>query len=88
MTEQAEENFKVENEEEYVKKGFWAKVKETTAKVPFVLDAVSMYYCSIDQKTPLVAKGIALAALSYFILPIDAIPDVIPIAGFTDDAAW
>jgi uncharacterized membrane protein YkvA (DUF1232 family) len=45
-----------------------------------------MYYCAIDQKTPLWAKGIAFGALAYFISPVDVIPDTIPIAGFTDDA--
>lgn len=32
-------------------------------------------------------KGIIIGALGYFILPIDLIPDIIPILGFTDDLA-
>ena len=28
-----------------------------------------------------------LAALGYFVLPIDALPDIMPLLGFTDDAA-
>ena len=40
----------------------------------------------LDTKTPLQAKAIAFTALAYFILPLDAIPDVIPVAGYTDDA--
>ena len=73
--------------ESFVKKGFWAKTKQIAAKVPFVLDSVAMYYCAIDQKTPLLAKGIALAALAYVINPFDIMPDAIPALGFTDDAA-
>lgn len=46
-----------------------------------------MYYCAVDAKTPLWAKGIAFGALAYFISPIDAIPDAILGLGFTDDAA-
>lgn len=72
--------------EQYVKKGFWRKAKEISAKVPFVLDSVTMYYCSIDQKTPLWVKGVAFGALAYLINPVDAIPDAIPVLGFSDDA--
>jgi uncharacterized membrane protein YkvA (DUF1232 family) len=75
-----------EEQEELVKQSFWSKTKKVAAKVPFVLDAVTMYYCSIDQKTPLWAKGVAFGALAYFINPADVVPDAIPIAGFTDDA--
>jgi uncharacterized membrane protein YkvA (DUF1232 family) len=70
---------------EYVKTGFWPKIKETIGKVPFALDAVAMYYCLIDSKTPLWVKGVVLAALAYFINPFDAIPDAIPVVGFVDD---
>jgi hypothetical protein len=37
--------------------------------------------------TPTAAKGMMMAALAYFVLPTDAIPDVLPAIGFTDDAA-
>ncbi|MNW48473.1 hypothetical protein PPOLYM_04119 [Paenibacillus polymyxa] len=73
-------------QEEQVKKGFFNKVKSTAGKVPFVKDAVAMYYCAIDPETPLYAKGVAFGALAYFISPLDAISDVIPMLGFTDDA--
>jgi uncharacterized membrane protein YkvA (DUF1232 family) len=33
------------------------------------------------------SKGMMLAGLAYFIMPADAIPDVIAGLGFTDDAA-
>jgi uncharacterized membrane protein YkvA (DUF1232 family) len=70
-----------------VKKDFWAKVKETASKVPFIPDAIAMYFCAIDPATPLHAKGIAFGALAYFILPLDVIPDMLAVAGYTDDAA-
>ncbi|MCL6606057.1 MAG: DUF1232 domain-containing protein [Paenibacillus sp.] len=73
--------------EELVKNGFWTKMRRFAGKVPFTRDAVAMYYCAMDSKTPLWAKGIAFGALAYFITPIDAIPDAFIAMGFTDDAA-
>ena len=74
------------NDEEYVKKGFWSKTKNLAAKVPFVLDAAGMYYVMVDQKTPLWVKGTVAGALAYFVSPVDAIPDALVGLGYTDDA--
>ena len=41
----------------------------------------------MDENTPRQHKMIIIGALGYFILPIDLIPDFIPIVGFSDDAA-
>lgn len=70
-----------------IKDGFFAKVKRIAGKVPFIPDAVSMYYCMLDPKTPFWVKASIAGALAYFISPIDAIPDVIPVVGYADDAA-
>ena len=86
-TQDVFEMYPNENQEEYVKRGLWTKVKQTVAKVPFVPDAVAMYYTMLDPETPLVAKLTIVSALAYFIFPIDAIPDALPVAGYTDDAA-
>ena len=70
-----------------VDEGFWGKMGRYAAHVPFAKDALALYYCARDPETPLHAKGILLAALAYFILPTDAMPDLLPVLGFTDDAA-
>ena len=70
----------------YVKKNIWRKVKKTASKVPFILKAVTLYFCALDRNTPTAAKVKALSALAYFILPLDFIPDIIPL-GYSDDAA-
>ncbi|NNF80916.1 MAG: DUF1232 domain-containing protein [Rhizobiales bacterium] len=70
-----------------VEEGFWGKMARYSANVPFAKDALALYYCARDPNTPLQAKGILLAALAYFILPTDAVPDLLPFLGFTDDAA-
>jgi len=66
---------------------FLKKCRRFAARIPFVLDAVAMYYCSIDQRTPLWAKGVTLAALAYVLNPFDAVHDAIPMLGFSDDAS-
>lgn len=76
----------IESNERTVREGFWDKVKQFAGKVPFIPDAVAIYYCATDTRTPLHARAIAFSALAYFIIPIDAVPDMIPVAGFADDA--
>lgn len=73
--------------EEKVREGFLPKIRRVAAKVPFAADALSVWWCARDPATPAAAKGMMLAALAYFVLPTDAIPDVLPAIGFTDDAA-
>ena len=51
----------------------------------FLRLALAFWYCLLDPDTPTRAKAIILAAVGYFILPVDAIPDVIPGVGHTDD---
>jgi len=70
-----------------VRTGFWPKIGRVAARIPFANQAVSVYYAARDPETPMAAKGIMLGALAYFVMPIDAIPDVLAGIGFTDDAA-
>jgi uncharacterized membrane protein YkvA (DUF1232 family) len=67
---------------------FWEKLKKfgKTVGREIVEKALTMYYAVQDKDTPVWAKTILVAALGYFICPIDAIPDVIPGAGYADDA--
>ena len=73
--------------EKRVRNDFWSKIRRLAGKLPFVEDIVAAYYCALDKETPLRVKGILFAALGYFILPADTIPDVIFGLGFTDDIA-
>ena len=73
--------------EQRVTRGFWPKMRRVASKVPFAADALSLWWCARDPATPTAAKGMMFAALAYFVLPTDAIPDVLPAIGFTDDAA-
>ena len=66
---------------------FWRKARGVAAAIPFAEDLLAAYYCAFDRGTPLPVKASLVGALAYFVLPIDAIPDVLPVLGFTDDAA-
>lgn len=73
--------------EQRVAEGFWPKFRKVAAKIPFADDALSVWYCARDPATPKAAKGLMMAALAYFVLPTDALPDILGVIGFTDDAA-
>ena len=64
---------------------FLKNVRRFIGYVPFTKDAVAMYFCMIDPRTPVHVKDTIAAALGYFLSPVDAIPDVIAVIGFTDD---
>lgn len=70
-----------------VARGFWPKIQRTAARIPFADQALAAWYAARDPQTPLSAKGMIFAGLAYFVMPIDAIPDVFAGIGYTDDAA-
>jgi len=74
-------------DQESVRKRFWAKFKRVAARLPFAEDLLSAYYCAFDRETPRHVQAALLGAVAYFILPFDFIPDMLPVLGFTDDAA-
>ena len=70
-----------------VRRGFWAKVRRVAAALPFAEDLLAAYYCAFDRATPRHVQAALVGALAYFVLPFDIVPDVLPLIGFTDDAA-
>jgi len=75
------------HEAERVRREFWQKARRVAAGLPFAEDLLAAYYCAFDRATPVQAKAALVGALAYFVLPVDAMPDVLPFLGFTDDAA-
>lgn len=47
--------------------------------------AIQCFEMVIDGQTPHKARLTVLAALTYLLVPLDLIPDFIPVAGFSDD---
>jgi uncharacterized membrane protein YkvA (DUF1232 family) len=70
-----------------VARGFWPKLRRFAAGLPFAEDLLTAYYCAFDRNTPAHVRTALIGALAYFVLPIDAIPDILPAIGFGDDAA-
>ena len=76
-----------ERREEEVRRNFWDHLRRFAGRIPFATDLVAAYYCAMDPETPFRVKGTLLAALAYFVLPIDVLPDLLVLVGFTDDLA-
>ena len=50
-----------------------------------IYSVLLMWYAFQRRETPAWAKRIILGVLGYFLTPIDMIPDITPIVGYTDD---
>jgi len=73
--------------EQDLQRSFWRKLRGLASRLPFAEDLIAAHYCAFDRRTPLHVKAALLGALAYFVLPADIIPDVLPVIGYTDDAA-
>jgi uncharacterized membrane protein YkvA (DUF1232 family) len=74
-------------DERRLRRDFWAKLKRVGRRLPFIEDLLAAYYCATDPLTPKRVKLVLVGALAYFVLPADAVPDLLPLLGFADDAA-
>lgn len=73
--------------EKSIRKKFWPTFRKAVRYIPFSRDVVAAFYCALDPQTPMRVRGILLAALAYFVMPVDIIPDFFAVIGFTDDVA-
>ena len=66
---------------------FWSKARRYARVAGYELmeKALWLYYATQASGTPAWAKSVIYGALAYFVLPMDALPDLLPVAGFTDD---
>ncbi len=74
-------------DEESVLRNSWRKARALGRQLPFAEDVIAAYFCVTDEKTPRRVKLVLLGALAYFVMPLDIMPDLLPLIGFTDDAA-
>lgn len=87
MTDLSNTRLNKQTGDEYRDDDFWLKVKQFAKKAgrEVIDNALCLYYAAQRPDTPKWAKTIIFGALAYFIAPFDAIPDLTPFVGFTDD---
>ena len=85
--ERSEEEIKKDYEPraEYVEENLWYKLEKAGKKISFAKDIMALFSYMQDSFVSWHRKAIVIAALIYFISPIDTIPDVAPLFGYLDD---
>lgn len=71
----------------YSEKSLWEKIKKFSkeAGVKVIYAVLLLYYAMLSDGVSIKTKLFIVAALGYFILPADAIFDLTPIIGYSDD---
>ena len=71
----------------YSEQNFWEKLKgyAISAGKEVVEKALLLFYAAQQEQTPKWAKATIAGALGYFIVPLDAVADLAPAIGYTDD---
>lgn len=71
----------------YSEKSLWKKIKKFSkqAGVKVIYAVLLLYYAMMDSSVNIKSKLLIVASLGYFILPADAIFDLTPIIGYSDD---
>lgn len=83
MNEQKMEEYK--EKEKFVDENLWGKLEKSGKRISFAKDILALYRYMKDPLVKWYRKAIVVAALVYFIVPIDTIPDLTPLFGYMDD---
>lgn len=75
--------------DKYSETGLWDKIRDNVSSIgiKLIYKALQLYYVAQSPDCPAKVKAGIYGALGYLISPIDLIPDIVPVAGYTDDAA-
>lgn len=71
--------------EKFVDENLWGKLEKSGKRISFAKDILALYRYMKDPLVKWYRKAIVVAALVYFIVPIDTIPDLTPLFGYLDD---
>jgi len=69
----------------FVEENLWTKLERVGKKISFAKDILALVNYMRDSYVSWHRKAIVVAALIYFISPIDTIPDLAPLIGYLDD---
>ena len=75
----------VDEATEIIEDKLWIKLEKFGNKISFAKDLMALYRYLLDNNVGWQRKAIVAAALIYFIVPIDTIPDLAPLFGYMDD---
>lgn len=92
MDEQKEREQEIDTEAyaaQYSEEGLWDKIRDSvmSAGLALIYKALQLFYVAQSPQCPMKVKAGIYGALGYFISPIDLIPDVTPVVGYSDDAS-
>lgn len=75
--------------DKYSEAGLWDKIRDNVSAIgiKLIYKALQLYYVAQSPDCPVKVKAGIYGALGYLISPIDLIPDIVPVVGYTDDAA-
>ena len=73
----------------YSEAGLWSKITGNVKKVGanLLYEVLQLFYVAQNPNVPMKIRAAMVAPLGYFISPVDLIPDLTPVVGYTDDAA-
>lgn len=73
----------------YSEDGLWGKIKGSMKKAGanLIYDVLQLFYVAQSPNVPMKIRAAMVAPLGYFISPVDLIPDLMPVVGYSDDAA-
>ena len=71
--------------EKYVRENIAEKLQSLRSGIRLAKHVLALFRYMKDGKIPWYRKSVVVAALAYFIMPVDAIPDMMPFIGYLDD---
>ena len=74
---------------DYSEDGLWDKISGNLKKAGanLIYKVLQLFYVAQNPNVPMKIRAAMIAPLGYFISPVDLIPDLTPVVGYTDDAA-